>query len=265
MRLLARHLVTLSLCSACALSAGAVTLDWNINNTFTQCQTNSYNVDPSAPGADISVAIATTNIGAGTLTAAVDSTLEGGFGPNNNTLGILLNLTTTGQYVTVTVTFSAAYTQGVNNVSFTLFDVDYVDTGNGNNATQFQDQIRSITATTINNTTVGATVTGGANNSVTGVSPNQIVNGTANTASTGATSGDANVTINFGTAAIKSFTFVYGSGTLIGSNTDPSQQKIGLYNIGFTPVPEINPSWSAVISCLAAAGLILRHRAKVRK
>ncbi len=256
MRLLARHLVTLSLCSACALSAGAVTLDWNINNTFTQGQTNSYNVDPSAPGADISVAIATTNIGVGTLTAAVDSTLEGGFGPNNNTLGILLNLTTTGQYVTVTVTFSAAYTQGVTNVSFTLFDVD---------ATQFQDQIRSITATTINNTTVGATVTGSSNNSVTGVSPNQIVNGTANTASTGATSGDANVTINFGTAAIKSFTFVYGSGTLIGSDTDPTQQKIGLYNIGFTPVPEINPSWSAVISCLAAAGLILRHRAKVRK
>jgi len=245
-----------------ASGARAVTLDWNVYNTWTSGQPNSYNVDSSTPGNDITVAVATNNIGSGTVTMGVGNDLEGGLGPNHNTLGILFDLTTTGEYITVTISFSAAYTQGVTNVSFSLFDVDFIDTGNGSGATQFRDQIRSISATTVNNTTVGATVTGSLNNSVTGTSPNQIVNGIANTDSP---SGDANVTIDFGTNAITSFTFVYGSGTLLGNKTDPTQQKIGIYNIDFTPVPEINPAWSAVISCFAAAGLILRHRATVRK
>ena len=33
----------------------------------------------------------------------------------------------------------------------------------------------------------------------------------------------------------------------------------------FTPLPEIKPIWTAVGSCILAAALILRHRAKVRK
>lgn len=249
---------------ATVASAQAVTLDWNINNTFTQGQVNSYDVDPSSPGADISVGISTANLGTGTMSNAVDATLEGGLGPGHNTLGILMNFTNTGEFVTVTITFSGAYTQGVTNVKFSLFDVDYANSGGANPTVRFQDQLRSITATTINNTTVGATITGSLNNSVTGTSPNQIVDGIANTASTGTGSGDANVTIDFGTNAIKSFTFVYGSGAANG-NIDPTQQKIGLYNIDFTPVPEINPSWSALVSCVLASGLILRHRAKARK
>jgi hypothetical protein len=35
--------------------------------------------------------------------------------------------------------------------------------------------------------------------------------------------------------------------------------------IRFATVPEINPGWSAVGSCLLAAALILRHSAKFRK
>ena len=33
----------------------------------------------------------------------------------------------------------------------------------------------------------------------------------------------------------------------------------------FTTVPKLNPAWSAVGSCLAAAALILRHSATFRK
>jgi hypothetical protein len=40
---------------------------------------------------------------------------------------------------------------------------------------------------------------------------------------------------------------------------------IGIHDITFTPVPEINPTWSAVGSCILAAALILRHSAKFRK
>lgn len=247
----------------CLESARAVTLEWT-GKTFTSGQPNDYDADPDVIGDDITVAINTGNLGAGTMTAAVDTTNEGGFGANTSSLGILINLQTVGEYVTVTVTFSAAYTMGVTDVSFTLFDVDYVDTGKNN--IQFQDQIRSITATTINDTTVGATVTDGLANDSTGTSPNQVINGTANSLSTGSTSSDGNVTIDFGTNAIKSFTFVYGSGTgLTGNNVDPTDQKIGIYNINFTPVPEINPAWSALVSCIVAGGLILRHRASHRK
>jgi hypothetical protein len=35
--------------------------------------------------------------------------------------------------------------------------------------------------------------------------------------------------------------------------------------IAATPVPEINPAWTAVGSCILAAALILRHSAKFRK
>ena len=90
-----------------------------------------------------------------------------------------------------------------------------------------------------------------------------MVTGTASVADTGATSGNGNVTISFGTTAIKSLTFTYGSGS--GTVPDPTYQHVGIHDITFTPVPEINPTWTAVGSCLVAAALILRHSAKFRK
>jgi len=80
---------------------------------------------------------------------------------------------------------------------------------------------------------------------------------------TGAGSGNSHVTISFGGAAITSFIFIYGSGS--GTVADPTYQHIGIHDIAFTPVPEINPTWTAVGSCLAAFALILRHRGKFRK
>lgn len=249
---------------SCA-NAAAVTLDWNVNNTFTQGQTNSYEVDPQFAGNDISIAISTANLGSGTMTAAVASDNEGGLGPGHNSLGMLMNFSTTGQFITVTVTFNPAYSQGVTGVSFKLFDVDMVDdSSNGAGSIHFEDQIRSITATTVNNTTVGATITTGPANTRTGTGTNQAVNGIANSLSTGTTSSDGNVTIDFGTNVITSFSFVYGSGTTIGTGTDPTDQKIGMYNINFTPVPEMNPTLSAVVSCVLAAGLVFHHRSRVR-
>ena len=56
----------------------------------------------------------------------------------------------------------------------------------------------------------------------------------------------------------------YGSGGPSGV-TDPTYQHVGINSISFTPVPEMNPAWTAVGSCLIAAALILRHSAKFRK
>ena len=59
-----------------------------------------------------------------------------------------------------------------------------------------------------------------------------------------------------------------GISQIVGGSDTTAQatnQNVDLQDIAFTRVPEINPAWSAVVSCLAAAALILRHRANLRK
>jgi hypothetical protein len=110
---------------------------------------------------------------------------------------------------------------------------------------------------------VAPTITTSVNNTLSGTGLTQVVDGTVTTVDTGAGSGNGNVTISFGATAIRSFTFTYGSGS--GTVADPTYQHVGLSDITFTPVPELNPAWSAIGSCLVAAVLILRHSAKFRK
>ena len=161
----------------------------------------------------------------------------------------------------MTIDFSALYTLGVQNVSFTLFDIDSSNVP-GNT---FQDQLRNISATSIDGvTSVAPTITTSAANILTGTGLTQVVDGIASATDVGSNTGDGNVTISFGATAIKSLTFTYGSGGPSGV-TDPTYQHVGINDITFTPVPELNPAWSAVGSCLLAAVLILRHSAKFRK
>jgi hypothetical protein len=44
-----------------------------------------------------------------------------------------------------------------------------------------------------------------------------------------------------------------------------TSQALTLDNNNLAALPEINPTWGAIVSCLAAAVLILRHSAKFRK
>jgi hypothetical protein len=195
------------------------------------------------------------------MTPAITPDFQGGLGTIQNTLCLAVNFTNQSQAITVTVDFSALYTAGVKNVSFTLFDIDF-SAAPGNN---YQDQLRSIVATSIDGTTqIAPTITTSANNTLSGSGVTQVVNGIASGVDIGPGSGNGNVTISFGaTTAIRSFTFTYGSGS--GTVADPTYQHVGIHDITFTPVPEINPAWSAVGSCLVAVALILRHRAKFRK
>ena len=84
------------------------------------------------------------------------------------------------------------------------------------------------------------------------------------TLDTGVNSGHGNVIISFGTNAIQSFTLRYGSGLNIPNNGETSYQHIAVHDINFTPVPEINPALTAAASCLAVAGLVVFHRARVK-
>ena len=261
-----RFVLTLLLGPFLVAAAHGVTLDWDTAAWTAGSLSNSYNIDPSNAGNDITVTISGNtgqlqpkNTAPNPQTPALTNTLQGGLGAAENTLCLALNLTNQSQSVTVTVNFSALYTQGVTGVSFTLFDIDFANTS-GNT---FQDQLSSIQAIDVNGNPVAATITTSVNNTLTGTGLSQVVNGTASGSDTGAGSGNSNVTISFGGAAIKSFTFTYGSGS--GTVPDPTYQHMGIHDITFTPVPEINPTWTAVGSCLAAFALILRHSGKFRK
>ncbi|PZR73916.1 MAG: hypothetical protein DLM73_09465 [Chthoniobacterales bacterium] len=242
-------------------AAHAITLDWDTVTWTPGSLSNSYDVDPTKPGNDISVNI-TGDTGqfapkGGSTIPAIMNIIEGGLTPVQNALVLHLDLANQSQFVTVTVNFSASYTLGVNNVSFTIFDVDFASSA-------FQDQLSSITALSIDGTTlVAPTITTSSGNSLSGSGLNQIVTGLNNNPDTGAGSDSGNVTISFGATAIKSFTFTYGSGAT--APADPSTQGIALHDITFTPVPELNPAWSGLAACLVAIGLAFRHHANVRR
>ena len=245
-----------------ATAVQAITLDWDSVTWTPGSLSNSYNIDPANAGNDITVSI-TGDTGqfapkGGSTIPAIMNIIEGGLSPVQNALVLHLDLANQSQAVTVSVSFSALYTAGVTNVSFTLFDVDF-------SSGAFQDQIRSISALSIDGVTlVAPTITVSSANSLNGTSGlGSVVTGQLGNTDTGATSGNGNVTISFGANAIQSFTFVYGSGSTAPAN--PTTQGIALHDIAFTPVPEMNPAWSALGSCLVAAALILRHSARFRK
>ena len=250
-----------------ATEVQAITLDWDAVAWAPGALTNSYDIDASKAGNDITVTVSGNTatlqpelVAPNPMTPAVTTNFQGGLGTAQNTLCLAVNFANQSQSVTVKVDFSALYTAGVQGVSFTLFDIDF-SAASGNN---YQDLLSSITATSIDGVTlVAPTITTSANNVRSGSGLTQVVNGTVSTSDLGAGSGNGNLTISFGATPIKSFTFTYGSGS--GTVPDPTYQHVGMHDITFTPVPEINPVWSGVGSCFLALALILRHSAKFRK
>ena len=262
--------IFLSILISSAVARG-VTLDWDaqtwVNNPDGTPAPNSYEIDGTNPGTDLTItavgnngAVFQRDIGPGTpQTPAVAQTFQGGFGTAQNSLVLALNLANNTQSVTITLTFSPQYTSGVSNLTFTLFDIDYQ---NFSGSSTFQDQLTNIQGLGVDGIWIAPTITTSAANERTGSGLTQVVTGISSANDTGSNTGAGNVTISFGTNAITAFTFTYGSGSAF---ANPTFQHVGLYDFSFTPVPEINPAWSAVGSCLVAFALILHHRANFRK
>jgi hypothetical protein len=189
-------------------------------------------------------------------TPNINSNLEGGLTPVQNSLNIAVDLGKKDRFVTVTITFSASYTQGVENVSFTLFGIDQA-TGGSN---IYIDEISSISALAIDGfTQIAPTITNiGSSVSWSGAGVNQVLTGAANVPDTGAGSGAGNATINFNATGLRSITFTFGAGG--NSAVNPVFQDISLHDLTFSPVPEVNPTVAAAGICLFALVRLNRRR-----
>lgn len=243
-----------------APSAKALVLDWS-NVTWTPGSlTGSFDIDSSNPGNDVTVTISgNTSRFFNSNYPQITDDFSGGISPLPDQLDLYVNFANTSESITVTVTFH--YTGGVSDVEFTLFDIDtgsVTGTTKGKNPVDirgFVDQVRSITATSTNNTLVAPTISV-ANSSYTQVSgsgTNQTING-QDVAGDFTSQGSA--TVSFGTNTISSFTFTYGQGA--NSENDPFAQGIGLYDITYKPkIPEVHPGLIAGAFCLLVAAFRL--------
>lgn len=227
--------------------ANALVLDWSSVTWTPGSLTQSYDLDPTIPGDEITITITgdTADFFAGA--PLISQTVTGGTG--GDALELHLNLQKATDQITVTVTFN--YALGVDGVSFDLFNVD----ADAKNNPEYIDQISNITGQFGTNSAFGALITPSTDNTVSGTGTGQTVTGTTNDA---LTSGDANVNIDFGTNALTSFTFTYGNGP--GSRNNPKDEEIGLYDIYFHPrVPEKGTLWGALAAC-SMIGFLARHR-----
>lgn len=221
------------------------------NSTVSQ----SFNNDASHTGNDVTISIS--NKSAVWSTAAnapapgynfpiVNSYTNGGV-TNRDALQLRVNSegsTTDG--ITITISFTYGSTaSGVNNLSFSLYDIDY-------SAGQYRDTITQITASTSTGSIVGpSSITGSVDNTVTGSGTGCQIAGNATSTNT---TGNANATISFGSTVVNSVTFKW-----LNTDSGLGAQVIGLGDISYNvvPTPEMNPGFAATMAC--AAGIILRR------
>ena len=239
--------------------ADALVLDWDSVTWAQGSLINSYDLNGDAVH-DITVTITSrqANIWAldpttGEQTPTVNQTMTGGLSPTQNSLMLAANLKTQSD-LTVQLSFTggngALNSPGATNVSFTIFDID---------VTTNSDIISDIYGVAPDGTHVAATITNvGPTIDVTGSGLTYTLTGNA---AAGNNTGNGNVTISFGSTLIYDVFFTF-------SNTSgaPRYQDIGIGDISFTPVPEINPAIASVGSCLLAAGmLVVMHRRRKPK
>lgn len=246
----ARWLVAALAAGAIASHADAVVLDWNTETwTPTTPSPNTlqdtYDVD-GTPGTDITLSLTYATQSSGSPyragLPAVDATLQGGQGAGVNSLHLGVDFTAQSHTITITVDFSN-YAQGVEGVSFSLFDID-----RDNGTALYIDQIRSITGTAPNGSAVAPVITGvGSTVTESGTGLSQVLTGNGPAADTGAGSNAGNATITFA-SPIRSFTFVWGVPNNNANNPIPMDISMG--DINFSPVPEVNPAFGAAFVCL---------------
>lgn len=168
----------------------------------------------------------------GTQTPNIFTDTFGGLGINNSVMILAMDQNNNTNQVTNRITFS--HTNGVRNVSFTIFDIDRGSTGGSN----YQDQV-TVTAwrsgSVLSSSLVTITAHGASNTAV-----GNVATGTASVADTGTGSGLGNATFQVSAfTIIDRIDIVYTNGPLAPNN--PTQQWIMLSDIAFiVAVPEVS-------------------------
>lgn len=244
--------IALVLLDGWASSAHGLVLDWDAVAWADGSTNNSYDLTGDAVN-DVTVTLTTqqpnvwtTDPATGTQTPAVNQSLTGGLVPVENSLNLSANLKTQSN-LTFNLSFTGAQ-PGAANVSFTIFDID---------VTTNSDIIDTIYGVAYDGTHIAATITNvGSAVTHTGTGLNQVLTGNAAAANN---SSNGNATISFGSTIITDVFFTF-------SNTSgaPRFQNIGIGDVSFTPVPEMNPATIAAASCMTAMVLtiLLQRRAR---
>lgn len=208
--------------AALTCQAGAETLDWDSgsvawpNGSLSQ----SYTVGADTIGLAFSGATNRLTSLGGNQTPYKSTDLTGGLVPAERNLIFLVDYTTTGESLTLTI--SAGTTgQGVAEMEFTMFDID---TDDATAPFQFQDRI-TVSGTFGGSPVAAPTLTPGSSNAVAGNVA------TGNNAS-GTTSSAGNVAVRFG-SAVDTVTIVYSPGP--SSISNPALQGISIHDISFCP------------------------------
>ena len=250
-------IAALALAVFAAAPARALVLDWDTVSWGAGSLVNSYDLNGDAVN-DVTVQITSQQANiwqndptSGTQTPVVNQTLTGGLAPAENSLMLAANLHTNSN-ATVHISFTggngALNTPGAANVSFTIFDIDL---------TADRDIISNIYGVAPDGTHIAATITNvGSSVTLAGLGLGQTLTGEVATANN---SSNGNATISFGSSLITDVFFTFGN-----SSGPPRYQDIGIGDVTFTPVPEINPAMASIASCLLAVGLtvFLRQRRK---
>jgi len=237
-----------------ALTCGrlpAALVDWDTLAWAPGSLSNSYNVDPANPGNDVTVSLTgnvntlTTDATSGADSPVINMSLTGGTSPAENSLLLAADLKTTTK-ITFTVTFASI--KGVAGVSFSLFDID-LETN--------KDQVKNIYGIALDGSHVAATISLGPAVNRTGTGLAQVLSGNAASPNTGPGSSNGNALISFDVPVTGfSFTWTNTAGA-------PRYQEIGVGDITFTPIPEMNPAvliWLVSGLAVAASGPSLRRR-----
>lgn len=243
-----------------AFRAEAVVLDWSNYSSLSwshsgSTYTTSIDFDPSNPGNDVTITISgdTGNFLSGYpyYSPSVDSTITGGQGASEESLLLAFNWDS--KYDSVTVTFDFNYADGLENLEFSLFDIDRNTDGNNSG---FRDYITDITGSYGGGSDVIPTITVEDTDYTTVLhsgNPNQAIRGQDGSIDSYDT---GNAYISFGTNVVDQVSFTYGNYTS-GKNSapnNPGQQGIGVYDFSFdkhhSKVPETGTSLAGIMACL---------------
>jgi hypothetical protein len=234
--------------------AQALVLDWDAVAWANGSTNNSFDLNGDAVN-DVSVVMTlqdqatwALDPATGTQTPAVNQSLTGGVAPWENSLNLSANLKTQSD-IWIQISFTGTQ-PGAADVSFTIFDIDI---------TTDSDIIGSIVGRALDGSFIPATITNvGSAVTLTGTGFGQQLTGNAAAPNH---SSNGNATISFGSTILTDvfFNFSNSSGT-------HQFQNIGIGDISFTPVPEINPAATSAMSCLLAVGLtvFVQRRAKLK-